>query len=148
MKKLIKRTGAALRNRVRSWADRLTSVNKTQAEVDALYRFMHKYIHDNERAPDLAAAQTASAFGFQWASLQDGEYMTRDPWFQNNVTRILCEQELMLPAAWFPGKTYSTAAAAVDAGPTGWQNWEPTSLQLTSTSHAWTLRVKRRRPFQ
>ncbi|HAA67507.1 MAG TPA: hypothetical protein DCE55_00055 [Planctomycetaceae bacterium] len=104
MKKLIKRTGAAFRNRIRSWADRLTSVNKTQAEVDALYRFMHKYIHDNECAPDLAAAQTASAFGFQWASLQDGEYMTRDPWFQSNVTRILCEQELMLPAAWFPGK--------------------------------------------
>ena len=104
MKRSIKRTLVRVRDLVRTWADRLTSVKKTQADVDALYRFMHKYIHDNERAPDLAAMQTASAFGFQWAELQDGEYMTRDPWFQRNVTRILCEQELMLPASWFPGK--------------------------------------------
>jgi SAM-dependent methyltransferase len=30
--------------------------------------------------------------------------MLSDPWFEKNVTRILCEEELMLPAAWFAGK--------------------------------------------
>ena len=79
-------------------------MSKTQAEVDALYRFLHKYIHDNDRAPDLAAVQTADSFGFQWDKLQDGQYMTTDPWFRENVSRILCEQELMLPSEWFPGK--------------------------------------------
>ena len=83
---------------------RLTADAQARTEIDALYRFLYFIVHDPDNAPDLASFQTRHAFGFQWDTLPEGQLMLSDPWFRENVTRILCEQELMLPANWFPGK--------------------------------------------
>jgi len=101
---MIRRYLSKLRMAFRRLFGSFTTVDRVQAEVDALYRFLYVAIHDPDRAPDLASFQTRDAFGFQWDRLADGQLMLNDPWFRENVTRILCEQELMLPSAWFAGK--------------------------------------------
>ncbi len=48
--------------------------------------------------------QTRESFNYQWAALPAGDAMLSDPWFVNQVDRILTEELLALDPAWFPGR--------------------------------------------
>lgn len=73
-------------------------------EVDALYAFLHRLVHDLENPLPLASRQTREAFAHQWQTHKEGHFLLSDPWFKANVARILCEEELLLRPEWFPGR--------------------------------------------
>jgi SAM-dependent methyltransferase len=51
--------------------------------------------------PDLFRRQTLASFDFQWRALADGDAMLSDPWFRENVDRILAEELLAMDRGWF-----------------------------------------------
>jgi len=77
---------------------------KSNRESDALYRLLYMLVHDKERSLELSALQTQQSFAKQWSDLQAGNALLSDAWFKQNVTRILCEEELLLKPEWFKGK--------------------------------------------
>ncbi len=81
----------------------MSKLSNTQ-QLDALYAMLYHVAHDLERSPDLTALQTRSAFAKQWSELPTGNYLLGDDWFRDNVTRIVCEQEILLKPDWFRGK--------------------------------------------
>jgi SAM-dependent methyltransferase len=82
----------------------LLSQKKVQRELDGLYRLLYHLVHDPENSPDMSTLQTQAAFAKQWQKLNEGNYLLTDPWFKENVARVLCEQEILLRPEWFPGK--------------------------------------------
>ena len=76
----------------------------TRQEVDTLYAILHQLAHDPDSAADLASGQTRAAFRRQWSEHPQGAYLLSDPWFRDNVTRILTEEELQIRPEWFAGK--------------------------------------------
>ena len=48
--------------------------------------------------------ETLSSFDFQWRCLAQGDAMLSDPWFRENVDRILVDELLCIDRWWFPGK--------------------------------------------
>ncbi len=99
---------AAIARRVRlrlvRWLAPLRETLRLRGDVDALYAMLYRIVHDPDQAPDLAALQTREAFSHQWASLPEGDAVLSDPWFRENVARILSEEELCLDPLWFRGK--------------------------------------------
>jgi 2-polyprenyl-3-methyl-5-hydroxy-6-metoxy-1,4-benzoquinol methylase len=81
-------------------ADTLTR----RRDLNGLYQVLYDQVHDLERSTEIRSNATAEAFGRQWRELPSGEYLLSDPWFRQNVDRILCEQEILLAPEWFPGK--------------------------------------------
>ncbi len=77
---------------------------RPRREIDTLYQLLYHVVHDPERSPDLTSWQTKNAFSFQWERLKEGGALLSDPWFKENVTRILSEEELQLSPEWFKGK--------------------------------------------
>ncbi len=77
---------------------------KLRREMDALYSLLYHVVHDLDASPSLAAVQTRVAFTRQWQQLKAGQYLLSDPWFKDNVARILCEQEIQVQPDWFIGK--------------------------------------------
>jgi 2-polyprenyl-3-methyl-5-hydroxy-6-metoxy-1,4-benzoquinol methylase len=77
---------------------------RQQQEIDGLYLLLYHIVHDREHSPDVFAFQTQTAFQKQWEKLKDGRYLLSDPWFKDNVTRILCEEEILIKPEWFRGK--------------------------------------------
>ena len=73
-------------------------------EVEALYRLLHRMVHDRDQALDLAALQTKDAFAREWDEFREGLYLASDPWFKANVARIISEEELQIRPEWFKGK--------------------------------------------
>ncbi len=73
-------------------------------DVDALYMLLYNQVHNLDQALPLATAQTIGTFGFQWGELQEGEAMLSDPWFKENVTKLISENETLLKKDWFKGK--------------------------------------------
>jgi len=49
--------------------------------------------------------QTLASFDYQWGHLPSGEAMLSDPWFVENVDRILADELLGIERAWFRGRT-------------------------------------------
>jgi SAM-dependent methyltransferase len=86
------------------WLSPLREALRLRSDVDALYGLLYRIVHDPDHAPDLAGLQTRDAFSHQWATLAEGEAMLSDPWFRDNVARILSEEELCLDPQWFRGK--------------------------------------------
>lgn len=87
----------------RAWST-LSGPFRLREDIDALYALLYRIIQDPDQAPALAALQTRDAFSHQWADLAQGEAMLSDPWFRENVTRIISEEELLLDPDWFRGK--------------------------------------------
>ncbi len=77
---------------------------KHRAEVDALYVLLHRLTHDLDDALTLPAAQTRDAFAHQWKTFKEGHYLLSDPWFREQVDRILFEEEIQIRREWFAGK--------------------------------------------
>src|SRR5260370_38701208 len=77
---------------------------KLRREMDALYSLLYHVVHDLDASPSLAAVQTRVAFTRQWQQLKAGQYLLSDPWFKDNMARILCEQEIQVQPDWFIGK--------------------------------------------
>lgn len=88
-----------IRSRLR---DALKDLATRQRDIDALYKVLYDRVHDLDHALEIRS--TKAAFGRQWAELPEGEYLLSDPWFRENVTRILTEQELLLEPGWFAEK--------------------------------------------
>ena len=61
-------------------------------------------MHDLEEPLNLASTQTKDTFGYQWDQLSYGEYMITDPWFKENVSNIICQEEVLIKPEWFKGK--------------------------------------------
>jgi 2-polyprenyl-3-methyl-5-hydroxy-6-metoxy-1,4-benzoquinol methylase len=74
-------------------------------DVDALYKILYDEVHDLECSREIRPSATMEAFDRQWTDLPNGEYLLSDPWFRENVDRILVEQELLLKREWFEGKS-------------------------------------------
>lgn len=74
------------------------------AEINALYKVLYDQVHDLEQAREIVDRATMAAFSRQWSQHPEGEYLLSDPWFRENVDRILCEQEILLKPDWFQGK--------------------------------------------
>jgi SAM-dependent methyltransferase len=58
----------------------------------------------------LRRRQTLASFDFQWGELPAGEAMLSDPWFVENVDRIVASELLGIDRGWFRGRD------ALDAG--------------------------------
>lgn len=100
---MIKRQTRQVLNVAKNWLKQFSPL-KNSRESDALYRLLYLLVHDKERSLELSALQTQQSFAKQWSDLQTGNALLSDPWFKQNVTRILCEEELLLKPEWFHGK--------------------------------------------
>jgi 2-polyprenyl-3-methyl-5-hydroxy-6-metoxy-1,4-benzoquinol methylase len=78
--------------------------NSQKREIDVLYSFLYNLMHDKESAIDLAVFQTQDSFYKEWEKYSDGEYLLSDPWFKENVGRIIAEEEVQMKPEWFKGK--------------------------------------------
>ncbi len=58
----------------------------------------------------LRRRQTLASFDFQWGEIPAGDATLSDPWFVENVDRILAMELLGIDRGWFPGRE------ALDAG--------------------------------
>jgi SAM-dependent methyltransferase len=61
----------------------------------------------------LRRRQTLASFDYQWGELPDGDAMLSDPWFVENVDRILAEELLCVDRSWFPGRTVLDAGCGI-----------------------------------
>jgi len=73
-------------------------------DIDAMARVIYELVDDIDHALEIGSVSTVAAFGRQWEDLPTGRFLLSDPWFRENVTRILCEEELLLRPEWFEGK--------------------------------------------
>lgn len=83
---------------------------KSSGLTDGLFRSLYRRAHDLDHAMEFRANSTRAAFSKQWKEHPEGEYLLTDPWFRENVDRVLSEQEILLKRDWFNGKS------VVDAG--------------------------------
>jgi SAM-dependent methyltransferase len=52
----------------------------------------------------LRRRQTLASFDYQWRALAEGDAMLSDPWFVDNVDRIVSEELLAVRRSWFDGR--------------------------------------------
>jgi SAM-dependent methyltransferase len=102
MRRTLKRLRDFVYRLSRDWLP--ARLSHKQREIDGLYYLLYHIVHDCERSPDLFAFQTQAAFQKQWEKLKNGRYLLTDPWFKDHVTRILCEEEILIKPEWFRGK--------------------------------------------
>ena len=57
--------------------------------------------------------QTLASFDYQWGELPAGDAMLSDPWFRDNVDRVLVEQLLCVEREWFRGRTVLDAGCGI-----------------------------------
>jgi len=77
---------------------------RVEQELSTVYAALYEMAHDNDEAAAFAARKTVAAFGHQWASIPEGKFMLSDPIFKAEVEQIITRQELLIDAAWFPGR--------------------------------------------
>jgi SAM-dependent methyltransferase len=61
----------------------------------------------------LRRRQTLASFDYQWGELPEGDAMLSDPWFRENVDRILSEELLCVDRDWFRGRTVLDAGCGI-----------------------------------
>jgi 2-polyprenyl-3-methyl-5-hydroxy-6-metoxy-1,4-benzoquinol methylase len=94
----------SIKRHLKRIVNRLGSRGQEQRELDALYHLLHRATHDIDNEWSLPAIQTQAAFGYQWGHLSEGNYLLTDPWFRENVARIVSEEEIQIRPEWFSGK--------------------------------------------
>ena len=91
--------------RLYKFLKRLISFNKNKNEINLLYRILYDQVHDlNESMEIVLKKNTQETFAKQWKQYKDGYYLLSDPWFKKNLTRIICEEEILIKPEWFKGK--------------------------------------------
>ena len=84
---------------------RLFSFNKNKNELDLLYRILYDQVHDFDESMEISSEKnTQETFAKQWEKYKEGYYLLSDPWFKKNLTRIICEEEILIHSDWFKGK--------------------------------------------
>ena len=61
----------------------------------------------------LRRRQTLASFDYQWGKLPQGDAMLSDPWFLENVDRILVEELLCVERDWFRGRRVLDAGCGI-----------------------------------
>jgi SAM-dependent methyltransferase len=61
----------------------------------------------------LRRRQTLASFDYQWGELPEGDAMLSDPWFRENVDRILVEELLCVDREWFRGRRVLDAGCGI-----------------------------------
>src|SRR6266545_5892528 len=61
----------------------------------------------------LRRRQTLASFDYQWGELPEGDAMLSDPWFRENVDRILVEELLCVERDWFRGRRVLDAGCGI-----------------------------------
>lgn len=79
-------------------------IKNGSTESNLYYKKLYDEVHDLDMSRKIEGVSTSEAFKKQWEELPTGEYLLSDPWFKDNVDRILTEQELLIKPEWFRGK--------------------------------------------
>jgi SAM-dependent methyltransferase len=61
----------------------------------------------------LRRRQTLASFDYQWGELPEGDAMLSDPWFRENVDRVLVEELLCVDRGWFRGRSVLDAGCGI-----------------------------------
>jgi SAM-dependent methyltransferase len=61
----------------------------------------------------LRRRQTLASFDYQWGEMPDGDAMLSDPWFRENVDRILTDELLCVEGSWFRGRQVLDAGCGI-----------------------------------
>lgn len=61
----------------------------------------------------LRQRETLDSFEYQWRCLPRGDAMLSDPWFVENVDRIVAEELLSIDRSWFPGRQILDAGCGI-----------------------------------
>ena len=61
----------------------------------------------------LRRRQTLASFDYQWGELPEGDAMLSDPWFRENVDRILVDELLCVDRSWFRGRQVLDAGCGI-----------------------------------
>tara|TARA_Y100001968_G_scaffold332789_1_gene392263 strand:+ start:3321 stop:4262 length:942 start_codon:yes stop_codon:yes gene_type:complete len=77
---------------------------RKSGQTDVLYRLLYNLVHDKTESLELTGTQTVKSFSKQWDTYKEGRALLTDPKFKNNVTKILCKEELLVDESWFKGK--------------------------------------------
>lgn len=75
-----------------------------QKEIDTLYQVLYEKAHDLDESDDFFVKQTERSFSLQWEEFPEGQALLSDPWFRENVARIISEEEIQIKPGWFKGK--------------------------------------------
>ena len=91
--------------RLYKFLKRLFSFNKNKNELDLLYRILYDQVHNFDESMEITSKKnTQETFAKQWEKYKEGYYLLSDPWFKKNLTRIICEEEILIHPDWFRGK--------------------------------------------
>jgi len=80
--------------------------------------------------------QTLASFDHQWGRLREGDAMLSDPWFRENVDRILVEELLCVEREWFRGRTVLDAGCGIGRWTLGFLRLGCRVLSVDASAHA------------
>lgn len=80
--------------------------------------------------------QTLASFDHQWGCLREGDAMLSDPWFRENVDRILVEELLCVEREWFRGRTVLDAGCGIGRWTLGLLRLGCRVLAVDASAHA------------
>lgn len=84
----------------------------------------------------LRRRQTLASFDHQWGCLREGDAMLSDPWFRENVDRILVEELLCVEREWFQGRTVLDAGCGIGRWTLGLLRLGCRVLSVDASAHA------------
>jgi SAM-dependent methyltransferase len=84
----------------------------------------------------LRRRQTLASFDHQWGALREGDAMLSDPWFRENVDRVLVEELLCVEREWFRGRTVLDAGCGIGRWTLGLLRLGCRVLSVDASAHA------------
>lgn len=84
----------------------------------------------------LRRRQTLASFDYQWGELPEGDAMLSDPWFRENVDRILVEELLCVDRGWFRGRSVLDAGCGLGRWTLGFLRLGAVVTAVDFSSHA------------
>jgi SAM-dependent methyltransferase len=84
----------------------------------------------------LLRSQTLASFDYQWKELPEGEALTSDEWFVDNVARVISEELLCFDREWFRGKRVLDAGCGMGRWTIGLLNLGCDVVAIDFSKHA------------